>query len=139
MRSVEHPRASAPRRSSLGVLTLTLAAFAIAMAAVQTILLTFFDVGDPELGLLNIAQLAIVGMSWFTLTAAAIRPTAVWITALTAALIFCAIILAPGVMVAAMYRAWLAIVVALGFPAALAAAVRSISTWCGSRNRTSPR
>lgn len=139
MRLVEHSRASAPRRSPLGVLTLTLAAFAIAMAALQTILPTFFDVGDPELGLLDVTQLAIVGMSWFTLAAAAIRPSAVWITALTTALIFCAIILAPAIMVAAMYRAWLAVVVALGFPAALAAAARSISTWRGSRNRTSPR
>lgn len=139
MRLVEHSRASAPKRSPLGVLTLALAAFAIAMATLQTVLPTLVDVGDSELGLLDVTQLAIVGMSWFTLTAAAIRPSPVRITALTTALVFCAIILAPAIIVAAMYRAWLAVVVALGVPAAIAAAVRSIIACRGSHNRTSPR
>lgn len=134
MRLWGNTHVSTAGRPPLGGLTLALAAFAIVGVTLQTTLPIFFDSGYPEFDLRVIVQLGIVGMAWCLLGLAGIRPTSFSLMSLTIILVICGLILAPVIIVAAVYRTWLVVVPALGCPAALAAAARSISTWRRRRN-----
>lgn len=120
-------------RQIISALTLALALFAIACSTVQVILPRFFDSGYPVIDWVAIVQFMVVGCAWLSLAITAVRPSSSAVIALAVALVLCGLILAPVVIVALIYRAWLVVLLAVGCPVAFLASARAIIEWRSAR------
>lgn len=120
-------------RRSISALTLAMAMFATACATVEVILPRFFDSGYPVIDWVAISQFIVVGLTWLSLLISAVRPSPVSLIALAITLALCGLILAPVIIVAVMYRAWLVVVLAIGCPVAFFASTRAVIEWRGAR------
>lgn len=120
-------------RRPISALTLAMAIFATACTTVEVILPRFFDSGYPIIDWVAISQFIVVGLAWLSLVIAAVRPSPVSLIALAITLALCGLILAPVIIAAVIYRAWLVVLLAVGCPAAFVASVRSVLAWRGAR------